>query len=51
MIYPEQKTVVAFGLDIEGRYGRPDVYCETDIIQAKTYKPVSIDLSEIFKEF
>jgi Uma2 family endonuclease len=51
MIYPEQKTVVAFGLDKEGKYCRPDIYCETDIIQAKTCKSVSIDLSEIFKDY
>ena len=51
MIYPEQKTVVAYSLDKEGKYGRPDIYCETDIIQAKTSISASIDLSEIFKEY
>lgn len=51
MIYPEQKTVVVFSLDKEGKYGRPDIYCKTDIIQAKTDKSISIDLSEIFQEY
>ena len=51
MIYPEQKTVVVFCLDKEGKYGRPDIYCETDIIQAATDKSISIDLSEIFQEY
>ena len=51
MIYPEQKTVVTFGLDKEGKYGRPDIYCETDIIQAETFKSINIDLSEIFQEY
>ena len=51
MIYPEQKIVVAFGLDKKGKYGRPDIYCETDIIQAETFKSISIDLSEIFQEY
>ncbi len=48
IIYPDQKTIVVFSLNEEGKYGRPDVYCETDTILAKTNKPVSIDLAEIF---
>lgn len=51
MIYPEQKTVVTFGLDKEGKYGRPNIYCETDIIQIETFKSINIDLSEIFQEY
>jgi Uma2 family endonuclease len=50
MIYPDQKTVVVFRLDKQGKYGRPDIYSETDFIQAEALVSVCIDLNEIFKE-
>lgn len=50
IIYPEQKTVVVFSLNEEGKYGRPDVYSDTDIIMVKNHYSVSIDLAEIFHE-
>ncbi|ODA39112.1 hypothetical protein DSBG_4123 [Desulfosporosinus sp. BG] len=51
MIYPEQKTVVAFSLGKEGTYGRPDIYCETDSIQVELFNSFGIDLSEIFQDY
>ncbi|EHQ89354.1 Uma2 family endonuclease [Desulfosporosinus youngiae] len=52
IIYPEQKTVVVFALDKkEGRFGRPDIYCETDILRTETDKSIHIDLSEVFQEY
>ncbi|MGC7871552.1 Uma2 family endonuclease [Desulfosporosinus sp. SYSU MS00001] len=51
IIYPEQKTVVVFGLDQKGKFGRPDIYCETDVIQTEIFKSIRLDLSEIFQEY
>ncbi|WP_298199944.1 Uma2 family endonuclease [Desulfosporosinus sp.] len=51
IIYPEQKTVVVFKLDKEGKFGRPDIYCETDLIQSEISRSIRIDLSEVFKEY
>jgi Uncharacterized protein conserved in cyanobacteria len=51
IVYPDQKTVVVFRLDNQGKYGRPDIYSETDFIQAEALMSVCIDLAEIFKEF
>lgn len=48
MIYPEQKTVVVFSLGETGKYGRPEIYCETDIL---TFHSINVDCAEIFKEF
>jgi len=51
IIYPEQKTVVVFKLDKEGKFGRPDIYCETDLIQSEIPRSIRIDLSEVFQEY
>ena len=51
IIYPEPKTVVVFKLGREGKFGRPDIYCETDIIQSEIAKSIQIDLAEIFQEY
>ncbi|WP_242876212.1 Uma2 family endonuclease [Desulfosporosinus hippei] len=45
IIYPEQKTVVVFRLDKEGKFGRPDIYCKTDLIQFEISRSIRIDLS------
>ncbi|WP_018212068.1 Uma2 family endonuclease [Desulfitobacterium hafniense] len=51
IIYLEQKTVVIFKLDKDGRFGRPDIYGESDTIQVKESVSISIDLAEVFADF
>ena len=48
LVHPEENTVEIFYLDDKGRYGRPDVYVESDKFDCKLLKGLTIDLSQVF---
>lgn len=50
IVYPDEKTIVAYILNEDGKYGRPEVYSEEDTIKVKVLEFLEIDLNDIFKE-
>jgi hypothetical protein len=47
-VYPNEKTVMVYKLDENGRYGRPEVYSEEDSVKVGIFQELNIDLKEIF---
>lgn len=48
IVEPEYKTVSIFTLQKNGRYGRPDIYSEDDIVDVKTFSELKINLKPVF---
>ena len=48
MVSPDDKLVEVFRLSPVGKYGRPDIYCETDIVRLSIIKEITIDLNAVF---
>jgi len=49
IVEPEGKTVMVFKLQGDGRYGRPDMYCEEDKVQVSIFPDLVIDLKPVFE--
>jgi Uma2 family endonuclease len=50
IVYPEEKTIVVYSLNQNGKYGRTDVYSEEDIIKVGIFQSLEINLIDIFSE-
>jgi Uma2 family endonuclease len=50
LVYPEENMVYVFTLSKDGKYQRPEIYAEEDIIQVGIFEDLKITLSEIFRE-
>lgn len=50
LVDPGNKTIQVYQLEIGGRYGRPDVYIETDRLKVGLFPDLVIDLSSVFCE-
>jgi Uma2 family endonuclease len=48
LVSPDEKLVEVFRLGPRGKYGRPEIYCETDKVQLGILKEIAIDLSAVF---
>ncbi|MDQ1352559.1 MAG: hypothetical protein QG657_2865 [Acidobacteriota bacterium] len=48
LVMPEEKLVEVFRLGPGGKYGRPEIYCETDNVQVEVLNEVVIDLNAVF---
>lgn len=49
IVEPDQKLVSVFLLQPDGRYGRPDIYADEDIVPVSLFKTLAIDLKSVFK--
>lgn len=50
IINPIDETLIAFVLDSNGKYGRPEIYSREDTIQVDVLTELSIPLKDIFKK-
>lgn len=50
IINPIDETLIAFILDSNGKYGRPEIYSREDTIQVGVLTELSIPLKDIFKK-
>jgi Uma2 family endonuclease len=50
IVYPEEKTIVVYSLNQNGKYGRTDVYSEEDIIKVGIFESLELNLIDIFSE-
>ncbi len=50
IINPTDETLIAFILDSNGKYGRPEIYSREDTIQVGVLTGLSIPLKNIFKK-
>lgn len=50
IVYPDQKTISAFSLTTEGKFGRPEIYADTDLIAVGIFPDLTINLSQVFVE-
>jgi Uma2 family endonuclease len=48
--YPVEKIVMIFALQQNGRYGRPSIYGEKDIITTNLFDGLAIDLEPVFRD-
>ena len=48
LISSTSNVIEVFTLNQTGRYGRPDIYAETDSIPIKTLDSLPIDISKVF---
>ncbi|MEG2936570.1 MAG: Uma2 family endonuclease, partial [Clostridium sp.] len=48
IIEPDIKLISVFTLNENGRYGRPEIYSEENIIKVGVLEDLNIDLSQIF---
>lgn len=48
IVSPDDRIVEVFLLGKDGKYGRPDIYCETDTVQVMAFKGLKIDLDPVF---
>ncbi|MCU0288521.1 MAG: Uma2 family endonuclease [Acidobacteria bacterium] len=48
LISPDDKLLEVFCLDSTGKYGRPSLYTETDMVSVSFIKNVTIDLNAVF---
>ncbi len=49
LVSPWERLVHVFYLEPDGRYGRPEIYDETSVIQLKAVRGLTIELNPIFK--
>lgn len=50
IIYPDEKTIVSYILNEDGKYGRPEVYSEEDSIKVGVLELLEINLIDIFTD-
>lgn len=50
IVYPDEKTIVSYILNENGKYGRPEVYSEEDNIKVRILESLEISLIDIFTE-
>lgn len=48
IVYPDEKTIVTYTLNENGKYGRPEVYSDEDIIKVGIFDSLEINLNNIF---
>ncbi len=48
IVSPADKMVEVFILGKDGKYGRPEIYGETDTVHLQAVKGISVDLSRVF---
>ena len=48
LVSPGEKIVEVFILGKDEKYGRPNLYCESDTVQVNVLKGIKIDLSSVF---
>jgi Uma2 family endonuclease len=48
LVSPGEKIVEIFLLGKDGKYGRPNLYCESDTVQINVLKGLKIDLGSVF---
>jgi len=49
LVEPDQKLVSVFTLQTNGRYGRPEMYTDEDIIKVSIFSDLEIDLKPVFE--
>jgi len=49
VVEPENKIITCFVLQSDGRYGRPKIFSEGDIIKVATFPDLEIHVNEIFE--
>lgn len=49
IVEPENKIITCFVLESDGRYGRPKMFSEGDIIKVATFPDLEVNVDEIFK--
>lgn len=50
IVYPDEKTIVSYILNEDGKYGRPEVYSEEDSLKVNVLESLEINLTDIFKD-
>lgn len=50
IVYPDEKTIVSYVLNENGKYGRPEVYSEEDNIKVGVLESLEIKLTDIFTD-
>lgn len=50
LVDPGNKTVQVYQLETSSRYGRPDIYTDTDQIKVGLFPDLEIDLTSVFSE-
>lgn len=50
IVYPDEKTIVAYRLNENSKYGRPEVYSEEDKIKVGIFELLEINLNDIFND-
>jgi Uma2 family endonuclease len=48
IVYPDDKMVEIFLIGLDGRYGRPGIYSETNTVRLNVLKDLKIDLNTVF---
>jgi len=48
IVQPVDRVVMVYRLDPDGRYARPDVYGETDVVSARAVPGLVMDLKRVF---
>jgi Uma2 family endonuclease len=48
LVYPDNKIIEVFTLDDSGRYGRPEIYGDSDSIPLTAINGITVDLQPIF---
>ncbi len=49
LVDPQARTVTVFSLGADGRYGRPDVYGDDELVNVKILPELAIELSLVFR--
>ena len=50
IVDPVNKTVQVYQLEIEGRYGRPDIYTGTEHLKVGLFPDLEIELTSVFRD-
>lgn len=50
IVYPDEKTIVSYILNENGKYGRPEVYSEENNIKVRVLESLEINLIDIFTD-
>lgn len=48
IVEPDGKFISAFTLGENGRYGRPDIYTDEDVVKVSIFEDLEIDLNTVF---
>lgn len=49
LVYPDEKMIVVNTLGENGKYGRPEMYSEENVIKVGIFEDLEIELSDVFK--